>query len=106
MDFKELVFPILAIGGLGILFGLVLGYASKKFAVPVDERVTKVRELLPGANCGGCGFAGCDAYAQAVVDGIAELNACGPGGAATCCRYCRCTWQDSGSQCGTAQSLC
>ena len=83
MDFKELVLPILAIGGLGILFGLVLGYASKKFAVPVDERVAKVRELLPGANCGGCGFAGCDAYAQAVVEGIVDLNKCGPGGSAT-----------------------
>ena len=57
----------MGIGGLGILFGAGLGYASKKFAVEVDERIPKVRDLLPGANCGGCGYAGCDAFATAVV---------------------------------------
>ncbi|MFU0823481.1 MAG: hypothetical protein ACFWTK_00215 [Clostridium sp.] len=65
----EILYPVLSIGGLGLLFGALLGFASKKFAVPVDERVPLIRECLPGANCGGCGFAGCDAYAEAVASG-------------------------------------
>jgi len=82
MDFKDLVFPVLSIGGLGILFGLVLGYASKKFAVPVDEKVPLIKDSLPGANCGGCGYAGCEAYAQAVAAGLAPVDLCSVGGAA------------------------
>lgn len=70
------------VGGLGLLFGLVLSYASKKFEVKVDERVTKVREVLPGANCGGCGQAGCDAFAEAVVEGGCKVDGCPVGGAA------------------------
>ncbi len=80
---NDLLFPILSLGGLGLIFGIVLGYASKKFAVEVDDRVPLVRECLPGANCGGCGFAGCDAYAQAVVEEGAAPNCCVPAGAAT-----------------------
>lgn len=68
--------PILFIGGIGLLFGIVLGIAAKKFAVPVDERVEAVRECLPGANCGGCGFAGCDALAKAIVNGESAVNGC------------------------------
>lgn len=82
MALNEILFPVVSLGGLGLTFGVLLGYASKKFAVEVDERVSQVRECLPGANCGGCGFAGCDAYAQAVVDGTAPANKCTPGGAA------------------------
>ncbi|WP_373899603.1 RnfABCDGE type electron transport complex subunit B [Haloimpatiens sp. FM7315] len=77
---KSIIFPTLSLGGLGILFGVVLGYASKKFHVDVDERVPKIKDCLPGANCGGCGYAGCDAYAQAVVDGLAKPNCCSVGG--------------------------
>ena len=72
----------LALGGLGLIFGLILSYADKKFHVDVDERVSLVRECLGGANCGACGFAGCDAFAQAVVDGKAKPNGCAPAGAA------------------------
>lgn len=72
----NLIFCALSLGGLGILFGCILGYASKKFNVPVDEKVTKIRECLPGANCGGCGFAGCDACAQAIANGTAPANSC------------------------------
>lgn len=81
MPINEILNPIVSLGGLGLTFGILLGYASKKFAVEVDERVAQVRECLPGANCGGCGYAGCDAYAQAVVDGSAPANLCTPGGA-------------------------
>ena len=73
MDLTAVINPILAIGGMGLVFGVGLGIASKKFAVPVDEKVEGIRENLPGANCGGCGFAGCDAFAKAVASGEAKL---------------------------------
>ncbi|GAA0779388.1 Fe-S cluster domain-containing protein [Clostridium subterminale] len=81
MDLSNLVAPVVSLGGLGLVFGALLGYASNKFKVEVDERIPLVRECLPGANCGGCGFAGCDAYAEAVVMGTAPTNKCSPGGA-------------------------
>ncbi|TDT61136.1 RnfABCDGE type electron transport complex subunit B [Fonticella tunisiensis] len=81
MNSMDIIKPVLSLGGLGVTFGVLLGYASKKFAVEVDPRVTNIRECLPGANCGACGYAGCDAYAQAVVDGAAPPNSCAVGGA-------------------------
>jgi len=80
-QYLPILYAIVALGGLGILFGLVLGVADKKFAVEVDERVSAVRAAVSGANCGACGYAGCDAYAEAVVRGDAKANACTPGGA-------------------------
>ncbi|GAA0721968.1 Fe-S cluster domain-containing protein [Clostridium malenominatum] len=77
----DLLYPVLSLGGLGVVFGLLLGYASKKFAVEVDPRIPLVRAALPGANCGGCGFAGCDAFADAVVNGAAKVDGCPVGGA-------------------------
>lgn len=78
---NDLLYPILSLGGLGLIFGLLLGYSSKKFAVEVDPKVPLIKEALPGANCGGCGYAGCDAYAQAVASGEAKPNCCSVGGA-------------------------
>lgn len=77
---ESLLFPILSLGGLGLLFGVILGYASKKLSVKVDPKIPLVREALPSANCGGCGFAGCDDYAQAVVSKGVALNLCTVGG--------------------------
>jgi len=74
----SVVFSILVLGGLGAAFGVMLGVASKKFAVEKDERVDSVREFLPGANCGGCGFPGCDGLAAAIVEGRAEVSSCAP----------------------------
>ena len=65
----KIIYAILILGVMGAVFGAVLAIASKVFAVKVDERLPKLVEALPGANCGGCGFAGCQAYAQAVLDG-------------------------------------
>lgn len=81
MNVTAILYAVLALGGIAVVFGLVLTFAAKAFAVPVDERVAAVREALPGANCGACGFAGCDAFAEAVVDGRAPVNGCKPGGA-------------------------
>jgi len=67
---------------LAIVMALILGWANVAFHVETDPKVDAINESLPGANCGGCGFVGCQEYAQAVADGKAELTLCGPGGAA------------------------
>lgn len=59
----------------GVL-GIILAVASKVFEVKTDERIEKVLEILPGANCGGCGYAGCAALAEAIVKGDAPANSC------------------------------
>lgn len=64
------------VGITGILIGFFLGFAAKTFEVEVDEIELKVRELLPGVNCGGCGYAGCDACAKAIADGKAAVTIC------------------------------
>ena len=58
---KEILYAVLVLGIMGAVFGAVLAIASKVFAVKTDERLPKLIEALPGANCGGCGFAGCQA---------------------------------------------
>lgn len=77
----QIIIPVAIISGLGLVFGVALSYASKKFAVETDERVERVRGVLPGANCGACGFSGCDQYAEAIVAG-SEINKCPVGGSA------------------------
>ena len=74
--FEPIIWSIVVLGGLGAVFGIMLGVASKKFAVEKDEKVVLVRENLPGANCGGCGFPGCDGLAEALGAGKAEVSAC------------------------------
>ena len=77
--------PIVAAGLLicivGLLIGVLLGAASVIFKIDVNPKEAAVRELLPGNNCGGCGFAGCDACAKAIADGKAPVAACPVGGA-------------------------
>ncbi len=80
MDTQAIIFAIVSIGGLGIVFGAILGYASKIFAVDEDPRIGQVLECLPGANCGGCGYPGCGGLAAAIVAGTAPVNACAVGG--------------------------
>ena len=71
------------VGLVGLLIGVLLGVASEKFKVEVDEKEILVRNELPGNNCGGCGYAGCDALAKAIAAGQAEVGACPVGGAST-----------------------
>lgn len=77
---EKIIYAIVILGVMGAVFGAVLAVASKVFAVKTDERLPKLVEALPGANCGGCGFAGCQAYAQAVLDGKAPIGLCAAGG--------------------------
>ena len=65
---NEILYPALSIGAIGLLFGAILAFASIIFKVDKDERIDKISEQLPGANCGGCGYAGCGALAQAIVE--------------------------------------
>ena len=69
------------LGGLGLVFGILLGLFGKVFHVPADPRVAEIREALPGANCGACGRPGCDGYAEAVAAGAAPAHLCTVGGA-------------------------
>jgi len=66
---------------IGFLLGVLLGLFKKIFFVKVNPKVQEVRDALSGANCGGCGYAGCDAFAEAVVAGDAPATGCVAGGA-------------------------
>lgn len=79
--FNSIITAVLAVGILGLLLGALLAYASKIFAVETDPRADAILEVLPGANCGGCGFAGCSAVATAIAAGKAPINTCPVGGA-------------------------
>lgn len=76
----DIINPIIVLGGLGLLFGVLLSVASNVFAVEVDPKVEAVRSALPGANCGACGFPGCDGLANAIAEGRAPVTACPVGG--------------------------
>ena len=76
----DIVIAIAVLGGLGLIFGLLLAAASRMFYVETDPRLEQLNECLPGANCGGCGYAGCSGYAEAVLKGQAEIGKCNSGG--------------------------
>jgi RnfABCDGE-type electron transport complex B subunit len=67
---------------LAFVLGIALGFFKKLFAVEQDPLVGQIRELLPGANCGGCGFPGCDGYAAAIASRTAGVSNCSVGGKA------------------------
>ncbi len=67
---------ILGLTGLGAIFGLILAVASRKFKTETDPRVDEITELLPGANCGACGFSGCANFAEALVKGATDIGQC------------------------------
>lgn len=77
------LYAFISVAVLGGLFGIGLAIAAKVLAVKKDERIQAVEEALPGANCGGCGYAGCAAYAEAIVHEEADITLCSPGGAET-----------------------
>ena len=74
---------ILALCALGVIFGLVLGYASIRFKVESDPLVDKIDALLPQTQCGQCTYPGCRPYATAIANGEADINQCPPGGETT-----------------------
>ncbi len=76
----NILIAILVLGGMALVFGLILAVASKVFYVEVDPRLDQLNECLPGANCGGCGYPGCGGYAEAVLKGEAPIGKCASGG--------------------------
>lgn len=77
-----MITALILLGALGIIFGVFLAVASKVFYVWEDPKISEVREELAGANCGACGFAGCDAAAVAIASRRAEPDICVAGGQA------------------------
>ena len=75
-----ILIAILVLGGVALICGLVLALASSVMHVEEDARVLQIKEALPGANCGACGYPGCDGYANAIINGEADVSACPPGG--------------------------
>jgi len=76
----EVLYTALTLGVLGLLLGLGLTWAAEKFKVEVDERLEKVNSMLPGYNCGACGFPGCSGFAEGIMEGTVEsLSQCKPG---------------------------
>lgn len=79
---NPILVAVIIVSATGLLLGLGLAIASKVMAVPVDETAEAIVEVLPGANCGACGFSGCAGYAAALSKGeTKETNLCAPGGA-------------------------
>ena len=94
----KILLPVLIFIGLGLLMGALLALASKLFAVKKDEKAEAIKECLPGANCGGCGYSGCDAYAAAVSAGDAPVNKCSVGGAEAASKIAQIMGVDAGAQ--------
>ena len=78
---NSILLAVLLVAGIGLIAGIGLSVASVVMAVPKDEKAEEIRECLPGANCGACGFSGCDGYASALSKGETDkTNLCAPGG--------------------------
>lgn len=78
----DILIAVGIVAAIGLIVGLVLAVASAVFSVPVDEKAESIEKVLPGANCGACGFSGCSGYAKALSKGEAKVGLCSPGGAA------------------------
>jgi len=76
----DLMLPLMITGGIGLFFAVGLGIASKTLQVFIDPKITRIQGVLPGANCGACGYPGCSAFAKSVAEGKAQPNSCIPGG--------------------------
>ncbi|MCR5154361.1 MAG: RnfABCDGE type electron transport complex subunit B [Lachnospiraceae bacterium] len=81
MDVLSIILTVAVVGAVGLIIGLLLVIAGEKFKVEVDEKEIAVRAELPGNNCGGCGYPGCDGLAAAIAKGEAPVNQCPVGGA-------------------------
>ncbi len=81
MSIMGIIIAAAVVGAVGLVIGVLLGVASEKFKVEVDEKEILVRNELPGNNCGGCGYPGCDGLAKAIAAGEAAVDACPVGGA-------------------------
>ena len=65
----EILIPVLILAAIAIVCAVLLTVASVLFGIKEDEKYVAIRDALPGANCGACGYSGCDAYAKALAEG-------------------------------------
>lgn len=77
--FNAIITAVAVVGAIGLICGIILALASHFISVKTDERISDIRECLPGANCGACGYTGCDGYAKAIIEDSAKTNLCVPG---------------------------
>ena len=82
MSTTGIIIAVATIGGVGLFIGIFLGIFGRYFKVETDPREEAVLEVLPGNNCGGCGYPGCSGLAAAIAAGSAPVNACPVGGSA------------------------
>ena len=80
MDYNSIVISVLVVAGCGLLISIFLSIFAKRFAVAVNEKEEAILGVLPGNNCGGCGYPGCSGLAAAIVRGEAEVSGCPVGG--------------------------
>ncbi len=81
MNITGIIIAAVIVGGTGLFIGIFLGLADKKLTVKVDEKEEAILGVLPGNNCGGCGYPGCSGLAAAIAKGEAPVNQCPVGGA-------------------------
>ncbi len=81
MSIISIILAAVVVGCVGIILGLFLGFAGEKFKVEVDPKEEAILDVLPGNNCGGCGYAGCSGLAAAIAKGEAPVGQCPVGGA-------------------------
>ena len=93
-----IILAAVMVGGTGIVIGILLGLAGKAFHVETDPREVAVREVLPGNNCGGCGYPGCDGLAAAIAKGEAPVDGCPVGGAAVAAKVGEIMGEEVGSK--------
>lgn len=91
----SVLLALVVLGGLGLLFGGLITFVSQRFAVEEDERVELIADLLPGANCGACGLAGCINAAEKIIAGEIPVDSCVPGGKAVCDAICKVLGRES-----------
>jgi Na+-translocating ferredoxin:NAD+ oxidoreductase subunit B len=76
----DILYPILVLGGVAAVLGVILSLADRYLTVPEDPRIDAVEALLPNYNCGACGTPGCRAFAEAILNGeVKNLSLCKPG---------------------------
>lgn len=78
---QTIIATVIVAFAVSFVLGFLLGVFKKVFAVEVNPLTLKIREVLPGVNCGACGFPGCDGFAAACAEGNAPPNGCKPGAA-------------------------
>jgi len=74
----ENMYPVIICVALGLIFGALLSFASKKFYVEPDTRISDLEKLLPNVNCGACGHPGCHAMAEAIIENGEDFHKCKP----------------------------